>query len=108
MDLERLPSGKFDTNYRVCAMAAVAMNILRLIGQNALIGKDAPIRHSAKRRRIKTVLQEVMYKAGRMIKHAGRWALGLGANESVRTVFERFYENLVVSRQSCIAVNLKC
>ena len=108
MDLERLPSGKFDTNFLVCAMAAVAMNILRLIGQNALIGKDAPIRHSAKRRRIKTVLQEVMYKAGRMIKHAGRWALGLGANESVRTVFERFYENLVVSRQSCIAVNLKC
>ena len=108
MDLERLPSGKFDTNYLVCAMAAVAMNILRLIGQNALIGKDAPIRHSAKRRRIKTVLQEVMYKAGRMIKHAGRWALGLGASEAVHTVFERFYENLVVSRQSGIAVNFKC
>jgi len=108
MDLERLPSGKFDTNYLVCALAAVAMNILRLIGQNTLLSKDAPVRHSAKRRRIKTVLQEVMYKAGRMIKHAGRWALGLGDNESVHAVFERFYENLVVSRPSGIAVNLKC
>jgi hypothetical protein len=108
MDLERLPSGKFDTNYLVCAMAAVAMNILRLMGQNALLSKDAPVRHSAKRRRIKTVLQEVMYKAGRMVKHAGRWALGLGANEAVHTVFERFYENLVVSRQSGIMANLKC
>ena len=36
MDLERLPSGKFDTNYLVCQLAAVAMNLLRLIGQNTL------------------------------------------------------------------------
>ena len=33
---------------------------------------------------------------------------GAAANEAVHTVFERFYENLVVSRQSGIAVNLKC
>ena len=78
LDLERLPSGKFDTNFLVCALAAVAMNILRLIGQNSLTGKDAPLRHQAKRRRIKTVLQELMFKAARMIKHAGRWVLGLG------------------------------
>ena len=64
MDLERLPSGKFDTNFLVCAMAAVAMNILRLIGQNALIGKDAPLRHAAKRRRMKTVMQEIMSRRG--------------------------------------------
>ena len=36
MDLTRLPSGKFDTNYLVCQLAAVAMNILRLIGQQGL------------------------------------------------------------------------
>ena len=88
MDLERLPSGKFDTNFLVCAMAAVAMNILRLIGQNALIGKDAPLRHAAKRRRMKTVMQDIMFKAGRMIKHAGRWVLGLGANDSAHAVFD--------------------
>ena len=38
MDLERLPSGKFGTHFLVCTLAAVAMNILRLIGQKALIG----------------------------------------------------------------------
>ena len=27
-----LPSGKFETNYLVCAMAAVAINVLRLMG----------------------------------------------------------------------------
>ena len=38
MDLERLPSGKFDTHFLVCAPATVAMNISRQIGQNALTG----------------------------------------------------------------------
>jgi hypothetical protein len=94
MDLERLPSGKFDTNFLVCSLAAVAMNILRLIGQNALTSKDTPLRHEAKRRRMKTVMQEVMFKAARMIKHAGRWVLGLGGNDSAYTVFERLYGQL--------------
>jgi len=66
LDLERLPSGKFETNYLVCALAAVAMNILRLMGQNALLGAEAPVRHAAKRRRMKTVLQELVFKAGRL------------------------------------------
>ena len=94
MDLERLPSGKFATNYLICALAALAMNILRLIGQNALTGKDAPIRHEAKRRRIKTVMQEIMFKAARMIKHAGRWVLGLGQNDTAHAVFNRLYSQL--------------
>jgi hypothetical protein len=103
MDLERLPSGKFDTNFLVCTLAAVAMNILRLIGQNALIGKDAPLRHAAKRRRMKTVMQEIMFKAGRMIKHAGRWLLGLGANDRVHAVFDRLYRQLAPQRKTSTA-----
>jgi Transposase DDE domain group 1 len=103
MDLERLPSGKFDTNFLVCSLAAVAMNILRLIGQNALTGKDAPLRHEAKRRRMKTVMQELMFKAGRMVKHAGRWVLGLGANDSAHTVFERLYGQLAGRRRTSSA-----
>jgi hypothetical protein len=31
MDLERLPSGKFDTNYLLCQLAALAMNLLRQV-----------------------------------------------------------------------------
>ena len=94
MDLERLPSGKFDTNFLVCQLAAVAMNLLRLIGQNTLLGPDAPVRHAAKRRRIKTVMQEMMFKAARMIKHAGRWILGLGQSDSGFAVFECHYGQL--------------
>lgn len=94
MGLQRLPSGKFDTNYLICQLAAVAMNLLRLIGLNTLHGKDAPVRHQAQRRRIKTVMQEMVYKAGRMIHHAGRWVLGLGANDTGYAVFERHYRCL--------------
>ena len=71
MDLERLPSGKFDTNYPVCQLVAAAMNLLRLIGQNTLNELDTPMRPAAKRGRIKTVLQELMFKAGRMIRQPG-------------------------------------
>jgi Transposase DDE domain group 1 len=91
LDLERLPSGKFDTNYLVCELAALAMNILRLMGQNALLGPEAPVRHSAKRRRLKTVMQELIYRAGRLIAHGRRVVLGLGANDRAATVFMRSY-----------------
>ena len=74
LDLVRLPSCKFDTNHLVCQFAALAMNILRLIGQRLLLGRDsggAPVRHTAKRRQLKTVMQELTYRAGRLI-HIGR------------------------------------
>ena len=65
LDLERLPSGKFDTNALVLALAALAYNILRYIGQDTLIGLDAPIRKAVHRRRLRTVppRQEMIYKA---------------------------------------------
>jgi len=71
LDIERLPSGKFATNALVLALAGLAYNILRLIGQIGLLGEFSPVRHPAKRRRLKTVMQELMYVAARMI-HSGR------------------------------------
>ena len=94
MDLVRLPSGKFDTNYLVCALAAVAMNLLRLIGQHTLHGRDSPVRHPAQRRRIRTVIQELMFKAARMVRHARQWVLGLGANDGAFAVFQRHCQEL--------------
>ena len=94
MDLERLPSGKFDTNYLVCQIAALTMNLLCLIGQNTLNEPDSPVRHTAKRRRIRTVMQEMMFKAARMIKQVGRWFLGLGESDGDFSVFERHYGQL--------------
>ena len=42
----------------------MAMNILRLMSQRGLLGPDAPVHQKAKRRRIKTVIQELIYRAG--------------------------------------------
>ncbi len=97
LDLTRLPSGKFATNALVCELAALAMNILRLIGQQGLLGPDAPVRHSAKRRRIKTVMQELIYRAGRLIEHGRQLILGLGANDRASNVFKRLHMQLAAA-----------
>lgn len=91
LDLTRLPSGKFDTNALVCRLAALAMDILRLIGQRGLLGPGAPIRHPAKRRRLKTVMQELIYRAGRLIEHGRQMVLGLGANDRAAPAFMRLH-----------------
>ena len=94
LDLTRLPSGKFDTNYLVSQLAALAMNILRLMGQRGLLGPDAPVRHAAKRRRIKTVMLELIYRAGRLIETGRRLVLGLGANDRAAKAFGRLHGEL--------------
>ena len=104
LDLTRLPSGKFDTNYLVCQLAALAMNILRLMGQTGLLGPDAPVRHPAKRRRIKTVIQELIYRAGRLIEHGRSVILGLGANDKAAKVFTRMHEDLWRAGKAAAAV----
>jgi len=98
LDLERLPSGKFDTNYLVCQLAVLAMNIMRLIGQNGLLGEDAPVRHKAKRRRLKTVMQELIYRAGRLIRTGRRLILGLGANDRAANAFMRLHEQFAATQ----------
>lgn len=75
MDLERLPSGKFATNALIMACAALTYNMLRFIGQLSLLGENSPVRHSAQRRRIKTIILELMYLASRLIESARRLKL---------------------------------
>lgn len=66
MDLEHLPPGKFATNQLVMACGALVYNILRFIGQIALVNAKGIISHDAKRRRVKKVIQELVYFAGRL------------------------------------------
>jgi hypothetical protein len=80
MDMERLPSGKFATNALILALTCLAYNILRFIGQLGLTGEKSPVRHPAKRRRIRTVMQELMYLAVRLV-NSGR---------SLKIVFSRY------------------
>lgn len=78
LDLERLPSGKFDTNDLVMAFAVLAYNLLRWIGLRGLHGDGAPIRHTAKRRRLRTVMQELMYLACRLVRSGRQLTLRFG------------------------------
>jgi hypothetical protein len=96
LDLERLPSGKFATNDLVLSIGCLAYNILRWIGQSALLGDDAPIRHAAKRRRIKTVMQEIIWVASRLIDRSRQLKLRFGCYCPVYSVFNRLYRQLLV------------
>jgi len=98
LDLERLPSGKFGTNALVMALGAFAYNILRLIGQMGLLGQHAPIRHPAKRRRIKTVIQELIYLAGRLISTGRRLRLRFSRHCPAFAAFTAVYAQLLPAR----------
>ncbi len=77
----------------VLSLAAVAYNILRLIGQQALLRSNAPVRHAAKRRRLKTVMQEMMRVAVKLTDHARRVALNFGRHCPVFVVWRDLYED---------------
>jgi hypothetical protein len=94
LDIERLPSGKFATNDLVLTCAMLAYDILRWIGLVGLTGRDAPIRHEAKRRRLKTVMQEFMYLAARVVESGRRLALKFSAHCPAFTSFSRVHARL--------------
>jgi hypothetical protein len=100
LDLERLPSGKFDGNDLILHLGMLAYNCLRLLGQRGLTGAFAPVRHPAQRRRLKTVLQEIMYRAAQFIRKARvRW-LDFGRTGSIAAVFAALQEELLTAGQS--------
>ena len=55
MGVERLPSGKFDTNELVLELTLVAYNILRMLGQETVSQGKAPVKRAVQRRRLRTV-----------------------------------------------------
>ena len=56
------------TRALVLGCSALAYKILQWIGQNGLIGPLSTVRRPAKRRRIRTVMQVLMYLAARIIR----------------------------------------
>lgn len=73
MDLERLPSGKLATNNLIMQMALLMFNILRVIGQATLGDPAVPLRKSASRRRLRTVIQNLILCAAYLVHHARRY-----------------------------------
>ena len=92
MDVERLPSGKFDTNELVLELTVLAYNILRLIGQESLKSKRAPkTKHPVRRRRIRTVIGNLIHIAGHITTHGRRIVLAIGCSNVWRHAFMDVY-----------------
>lgn len=89
MDVERLPSGKFDSNKLVPELTVIAYNILRIVGQESLKKRDAPEQKKVRRRRIRTVISNLMQFAGHLTEHAGRLVLSIGRSNRWRFTFRR-------------------
>lgn len=91
MDVERLPSGKFETNKLVLELTILAYNILRMIGQESLGLKDHPVKHRVRRRRLRTVIDNLVMIASHVTEHARRIMIGLGQSNVWRFAFSRIY-----------------
>lgn len=94
MDLERLPSGKFATNSLIMSLAGLTYNVLRFIGQLGLLGDRSPVHHPAKRRRIRTVIQELIYRAARLIGTGRKLKLRFSCHCAAFDAFHRVYDRL--------------
>ena len=79
LDIERLPSGKLCVNKIVLLCGMLAFNLLRGLGQEVIRRAAlAPQKITVCRWRLKTVLQNIIYCAVRIVRHAGRIELHYG------------------------------
>lgn len=69
LDLERLPSGKFATNRLILQMALLVFNVLRVIGLTTLADASVPLRTKVQRRRLRTVIQNLVLCAAKLVRH---------------------------------------
>ena len=92
MDVERLPSGKFLTNSLVLKNAMLAFNILRKIGCDLLsFPGDLPVKLDVGRRRIKSVIQNIVNVAGQLTKSGGYTKLKISTRCPWLNPFERLF-----------------
>jgi hypothetical protein len=95
MDLERLPSGKFATNSLVLLTGMMSYNLLRICGQESLqevADEERPAyRKKVSRRRVRTVMQDLIYLACRIVKRSRRLILSFGKYNVWTNVWHRLY-----------------
>ncbi len=97
MDVERLPSRKFATNELLLELTMLAYNILRLIGQESLKSKHSPkTKRPVKRRRLRTVIGNLILIAGHVTEHSRKVILSLGCSNIWRYAFMDIYRRFVL------------
>ena len=99
MDVERLPSGKFETNQLVLELTILAYNILRMMGQESLRKDDTrKMKRPVKRRRLRTVIANLIQIAGHVTQHSRRVVLALGRSNIWRHSFMRLYQRFAIAQ----------
>ncbi|MDR0931615.1 MAG: transposase [Victivallales bacterium] len=92
MGLESLPSGKFATNALILNLAALAYNCLRYIGQEALSCKEhLPVKLEVSRRRLRSVLQDLIYIGCKFTRHANTIVVKFGRHCPWFNCFREIY-----------------
>ena len=97
MDLERLPSGKFATNALILELGMIAYNILRMIGQGTIGGRAPCQKRNVKRRRLRTVISNLIMLAGHVTMHARQLIIGLGKSNVWRHIFSDICQKYAVT-----------
>ena len=92
MDLERLPANSFATNELVLRLAMISFNALKTIGiDTAELKELAPIKMDVKRRRIKSVLQDIIYSACKYVESGGYHKVKFGCDCAWYPVISKLY-----------------
>ena len=97
MDLERLPSGKFATNALILELGMIAYNILRMIGQGTIGGRAPRQKRDVKRRRLRTVISNLIMLAGYVTMHARQLIIGLEKSNVWRHIFSDICQKYAVT-----------
>ena len=100
MDLERLPSSKFKTNGLVLLLGGFSYNCLRLFGQISLTEdvlktvETPTYRRKATRRRVRTVMQDLIYLASHITKSSRKYFLSFGRISHWKNMWQKIYQIL--------------
>jgi hypothetical protein len=86
MEVERLPSGKFEVNRIVLAVAMNAFNALRVLGQKAVVEAG---RKKFKRKRLGKVITDIICVAGKLVRHGRQLVLKIYEGDPIAPVFLR-------------------
>ena len=97
MGVERLPSGKFDTNELVLELTVLAYNILRMIGHEAVRQGNAPAKRIVSRKWVRTVIQNLIHFAGHFTRHARQLLLSISRSNAWADCF------LALAKRFCFA-----
>jgi len=98
MDVERLPSGKFDTNKLILVLTVIAYNTLLMIGQESLKSGYSPkTKRPVKRRRLRTVISNLILIAGHITEHSRKVILALGRSNIWRFAFLDIYQRFALA-----------